>query len=301
MIDVSIIVCTYNRSSGLNRGLDSIAKAAANTDAGVELMLVDDASTDDTLAVVRKWAESALFPVNILAGEGKGVSAARNMAIRHASGRILAFMDDDCTLSPDFFSALLTLYAKDTVPVIRGGRIDVGDPRDLPYTVKRDMTPAVYTGRYPNGFIMGCNMAMSRSAQERIGFFDERFGAGALFPAAEDSEYVHRAYVAHVPVYYCPELLVYHFHGRRDVKEIYKLHKKYTVADGGMFAKHCMNWRMVSCLLGNMYRSVRELFGGKHLDPIFGFTYRSAVAGNLQGIARYILRGHRPVAGYRHY
>ena len=64
----------------------------------------------------------------------------------------------------------------DTSGELKGMRVELGDARDLAYTVKLDPEPATYTGRYPGGFLHGCNLNMSRSAQEKIGFFDERFG-----------------------------------------------------------------------------------------------------------------------------
>ena len=46
-----------------------------------------------------------------------------------------------------------------------GGRVDLGDPRDLPFTIKTDETPATLgSAAHPGGFILGANMALTRSA-----------------------------------------------------------------------------------------------------------------------------------------
>jgi len=67
------------------------------------------------------------------------------------------------------------------------------------------------------GFILGCNMAMQRIVFDKLGPFDERFGAGAVFKSGEDTDYVLRAYFAGIPVEYVPDMVVYHFHAEENV------------------------------------------------------------------------------------
>jgi GT2 family glycosyltransferase len=264
---------------------------AATLDAGppgVELVLVNNASTDDTAAVIASFiGEHPTIRVRSVFAEMKGLSAARNAGLRAAIGDVLAFTDDDCELGADYLPVLMRLYAADTKPTMRGGRVLLGDDRDLPFTIKTETTPARYTGRYPGGFIHGCNMSFSRSVLDAVGLFDERFGAGALFPSADDSDYIHRAYKAGADVLFCPELVVLHYHGRRDLADVKRLFAGYMVGDGALFAKHWNNglWR---CLAGNVGNAVKSVWRKELVfEPQLGFSYADAARGNLQGFIGY--------------
>src|SRR3954468_24386738 len=93
--DVSVVVPTYNRGPQLRQLLQALLQQDAG---GVryEILVVDNASTDDTAAVVREVI--AAVPgrdIRYLHEPRRGVSYARNMGITHASAPIIAFLDDD--------------------------------------------------------------------------------------------------------------------------------------------------------------------------------------------------------------
>lgn len=192
---VSIIVCTRNRGHLILQCLSSIATAIHHSPSPeVELLLVDNGSTDDTAHRVKTWAAQQPFPVILLNEPRAGLSIARNCGLRAARYDIIAFTDDDCRLSEHYFSGLIQHFQKDSSPVLRGGRVEPGDPLDLPMTIKTDNTPANYAPPMePGGFIHGANMAMSRGVLKQVGFFDERFGAGTKLSSGEDTDYIIRA------------------------------------------------------------------------------------------------------------
>ena len=284
---LSFIVCTRNGADRLEGTLGSIAAAVRDV-ADVELVVVDNGSQDATPALLAAWREQAPLPVTLVHEPRPGLAGARNAGIAAARGGILAFTDDDCRLGPGYAATLLARYADDDRPVIRGGRVELGDPRDLPFTIKTDMEPAVYDGLvHPGGFIHGCNMALRRDVIDRIGLFDPGFGAGAPFKAAEDTEYVYRAHRAGIRIEYVPDCLVYHHHGRRQQEDILRLSRIYAEGNGALYAKYLRDSRLLRHLYWDMKGCVRELFGGAPMDRSLGFTYRSNVAGCLTGMARY--------------
>ena len=289
MVDVSLVICTRNRARALHASLQSVVVAAqACEGVETELVLVDNASSDDTGAVVSAWAATAALDVTLVREARKGLATARNAGIRAARGAVLAFTDDDCRLAPDYLRTLRDLFARDFGMVVRGGRVDLGDPADLPFTVKTDPMPATYDGgRHPGGFIHGCNMAMTRATFDRIGTFDERFGAGAPCEAGEDTDYLYRAFLAGIPVEYAPSLVVAHHHGRRSHAEIAKLNAIYARGNGALYLKHARHWHLLRNFVWDLKGSARELFGGAPLDPVFGFTYRANVLGCLRGMGRF--------------
>ena len=85
---VSVIIPTYNRARYLPTALDSII---AQTVKPLEIIVVDDGSTDDTEQVVAFYHDS----VSYIRQENAGPSAARNLGIRAARGSIIAFLDSD--------------------------------------------------------------------------------------------------------------------------------------------------------------------------------------------------------------
>jgi len=99
-LDLSVVITTFNRSRLVGRAIQSVLDQNWPT---LELMVVDDASSDDTLEVIRNS-----FPcVRYLRRESnRGVGAARNLALRRASRPWVLFLDDDDTLYPNALTCL---------------------------------------------------------------------------------------------------------------------------------------------------------------------------------------------------
>jgi glycosyltransferase involved in cell wall biosynthesis len=290
-VDISLIISSRNRAHALSGCLDALG-AAARQAAGLrlELVFVDNGSTDETSDIVREWGASAPIETNLIFESKPGLSNARNAGIRAAKGRLLAFTDDDCEVASDYFTVLSGLFAGDEAIVMRGGRVDLGDERDLPITIKTDADHAVLNhDLHAGGFIHGCNMAFPKALVDKVGLFDPRFGAGAEFRSGEDTDYIHRTFAAGFTVEYWPELVVKHFHGRRDIKDIQKLHNGYSFGNGALYAKYMFDRRsnMRGMLRWDIRQAVKEAFGGRKLDADMGLTYRGTVQQNLAGVLAY--------------
>jgi glycosyltransferase involved in cell wall biosynthesis len=289
MPQISIIVCTRNRAESLPVCLNSIEQAAvANRAVEVELLIVNNGSTDATAAVLRAWQRSTSVRCRVLLAEQRGLSHARNYGLQHATGKIIAFTDDDCTVAPDYLTQVERAYAADAGPTLRGGRVELGDPRDLPFTIKTDLAPQRFTGGHPGGFIHGCNLTMSRSALELVGRFDTRLGAGQPIGAAEDSDFVYRAHRSGVMVLYDPLIVVFHHHGRRDFAEVKLLQDVYNLGNGALYAKHGLrDWKLLFRICRDIRSGLWEYFGGPLADN--GLSHRKNLRGNLSGAMRFWL------------
>lgn len=246
---LSIIVCTRNRAKALEPCLASIAEALSGVPPiEAELLIVDNGSTDGTASRVVSWAASKSFNVRLLWEPRKGLSVARNHGVSEAHGELLAFTDDDCRLSTNYISDLLRHFNADTEPVLRGGRVELGDPSDLPLSIKTVDIEQVWRKSEDSAqnenlgdSIIGCNMAMPHALAERIGPFDERLGAGSSIPGGEDTDYILRAYRAGVPISYVPDMAVRHFHGRKTPAEGRALFCNYAYGWGALYAKHALS------------------------------------------------------------
>lgn len=97
---ISVAICTRNRARLLEQVLDSLSSQVLEPSRW-EVLVVDNASEDDTPRVTRLAAERGLAVRHVLE-EATGLSYARNRAIREARGEYVGFTDDDCLLPPDW-------------------------------------------------------------------------------------------------------------------------------------------------------------------------------------------------------
>ena len=134
----SFIVCTRNRAEALETCIRSI-EAACGVHAAVrwELVIVDNGSTDDTPERIARIITASPLPVTHVVERRPGLAAARNAAMARAGGGILIFIDDDCEVDANYLRDLERHYAGGEAAIIRGGRVDLGDASDLPFTIKR--------------------------------------------------------------------------------------------------------------------------------------------------------------------
>ncbi len=101
-VSVSVVIPTRNRSG---RVAEAVRSALAQTVRDLEVIVVDDASDDDTPTVLATLEGEDSRVRGIRAVERGGASRARNMGAEHASGDLLAFLDDDCVWAPDKLEA----------------------------------------------------------------------------------------------------------------------------------------------------------------------------------------------------
>jgi glycosyltransferase involved in cell wall biosynthesis len=104
---VSVVIPTFNRAHLV---VDTLASILRQNYRPLEVILVDDGSTDDSLTVVRRWNESAksdtMIQCHVLEQANRGAAAARNLGMGHATGKYIHFLDSDDVLG-DFFYATL--------------------------------------------------------------------------------------------------------------------------------------------------------------------------------------------------
>ncbi|AGH46294.1 glycosyltransferase family 2 protein [Paraglaciecola psychrophila] len=101
---VSIILPTYNRSKFLNSAFRSIV---SQTYQDWELIIVDDGSTDESQAIIEKFANSCSNKIKYIVQSNMGPARARNNGIRSAEGSFLAFFDSDDIWLPHHLSSCL--------------------------------------------------------------------------------------------------------------------------------------------------------------------------------------------------
>lgn len=242
-MELSLVVCTRNRGDQLHFALEHCARL--QVEQPWELVVVDNGSTDGTSAVLKEFAQSFDGSVRLLFEPKPGLARARNTGWRAASGSIVAFTDDDCYPQADYLAQIHRCFEEASVGFL-GGRVLLYDPEDYPITIQLldrrvDLPPRSFV---PPGLIHGANFAFRRDILEAIGGFDERFGAGTELFSAEDTDALARASAYGCRGAYDPRPVVFHHHRRRDLNEIRRLQRAYTIGGGAYWLKCALNPRV---------------------------------------------------------
>ncbi|MBD8060442.1 glycosyltransferase [Cellulomonas sp. JH27-2] len=124
---VSVVMPTYNRSSQI---ADAVRSVIAQSHANLELLVVDDGSTDDTEAVVTGFADPR---VRYLRLAKQGVSSARNAGLAAAKGTFVAYLDSDNTWTTDHLRHLVTFLVRTGSTLAYCGLRATGDEGAPPY------------------------------------------------------------------------------------------------------------------------------------------------------------------------
>jgi len=153
--DISVIVCTYNRADWLREAIESLV--TLETDGYTyEVLVIDNASTDETPEVVKQAAESSPCTVRYVREDEPGVSFARNRGLQESEATWIAFFDDDEIAEPDWLLQLMKAAKEQDVKCVGGGvrlKLDEGSDRELRPWVRvmlgstDSMTAQMYDGK----------------------------------------------------------------------------------------------------------------------------------------------------------
>lgn len=100
---VSVIVCAYNAEAFLTDAIESLLKQTLDA---LEIIVVDDGSTDSTRFIVNKYGKHPKVTA-VSHDINRGVSAARNFGLAQARGAYVGFADADDTVHPEMFALML--------------------------------------------------------------------------------------------------------------------------------------------------------------------------------------------------
>lgn len=217
---VSLVITTYNRAAMLITALESVADSEVRDRDRVEVIVVDNNSTDDTAEIVNALrARGFPFELRYVLEQRQGLSFARNRGVDEANGTYVAYMDDDQRLEKHFLARIESAF-RDTHAVCVGGPIFYYNDRNLPAWL-----PALLenVGQYNLGshakvlglsdeMLPGGNMVFDRRALIAIGKYDVRLGrSGGSLMAGEEDELQERLHAAGKTVAYHPSLIQYHY------------------------------------------------------------------------------------------
>ncbi|MBL9135974.1 MAG: glycosyltransferase [Verrucomicrobiales bacterium] len=167
---VSVVVAAYNAAATLPECLDALLQL---NHPDYEIIVIDDGSIDDTPRITAKYSTVRTLRLKV----NEGLSRARNLGIRAATGEIIAFTDADCRVDPDWLRFLVSGLLDSPIAGIGGPNFL--PPEDPPLAAVVMTAPGgpvqvLLDDRFAE-HIPGCNMAFWKWALEAVGGFDPVF------------------------------------------------------------------------------------------------------------------------------
>jgi glycosyltransferase involved in cell wall biosynthesis len=254
---VSVIICTRDRPESLERCLRSLLDCAYQAE---EIVVVDNCpSSDATRRLIEQYPQ-----VHYVLEPMPGLDVARNTGIRHSRGQIVAFVDDDVTVHPDWVARLAACFLDSKVMAVTGLVLAAELETEAQWLFEqhwgfnRGYRVLTYDSRYfeklkQRGVPVwnlgaGANMAFRREVFDQIGYFDVRLDVGAA-GCSGDSELWYRLLASGLTCRYEPKAVAFHYHRREMTglnKQLHYYMRGHTTALLIQFAKH-KHW-------GNLFR-----------------------------------------------
>ena len=182
----SVIICSRNRPTMLQETIESVLQG---DEVPTELVVIDQ--SDGPNPNIASLGTKRTTDVRYIWTQTVGLTRARNAGIAAARHTVLAIIDDDMFVSPNWYGALIRALVGAGERAVVTGRVlpaEAEVPGGFVPTFMPSDVSAVYEGRIGADVLAGGHMAAYRSQLEAIGGFDERLGAGGEFPAADDND-----------------------------------------------------------------------------------------------------------------
>lgn len=217
-MDISIIVCTFNRCRLLEGNLAALSRQQIAPGTEWEVIVVDNNCTDDTAKVVAGMAEQFRAPLRRVEEAKQGLSNARNRGIAEARGRYLLFTDDDTRPLPQWAHAVWQTFQSSTCAAV-GGKVELLWPEERPRWLADELLSTLAGVDYGECEIhlsldqppLGANMAFNREVFEKIGGFNPNLGRiGTQLLGGEETDLFKRLTEVGLSGRYQPRAIVNH-------------------------------------------------------------------------------------------
>ncbi|HET6810678.1 MAG TPA: glycosyltransferase [Acidimicrobiales bacterium] len=268
---MSVVICAYNAAPTLD---ECLTHTCALDYPGLDIVVVDDGSTDETAEIARRHPRARLVSV-----PHAGLSVARNAGLDAATGEIVAYLDSDAYPTPEWpYYVALAFEDRDVSAV--------GGPNWPPPT---DPVGAQQVSRAPGGpvhvllgddraeHIPGCNMAYRREALIEVAGFDPIYTA-----AGDDVDLCWRILDRGRHIGFHPAALVWH-HARPGVRRYLRQQRGYGRAEALVAARHPDRFTGTGSArwMGRIYRAAgppsgrQRVYRGAYGSAAFQSVYRS--------------------------
>jgi GT2 family glycosyltransferase len=225
---ITLAIACFNASAYIEKTLRSVMRQTLKPD---EILVIDDGSVDNSIAVINRFNEVKL----LTHGHNRGIAAARNTAWQHANSEIITYIDADTIAHPHLLEILLECYIDDDIAGAGGQGLEaIQKTRSDRW--RREVLFQGWGTRYnPDAhFLFGLCSSYRRSVLQELGGFDTFFRV-----SGEDMDFSFRLRRAGFRIVYHPEAKVDHLRAD-DYQSIKKM--TYRHCYGGFLAQkknHC--------------------------------------------------------------
>lgn len=225
-MDISVIICTYNRAECLRKVLDDLTRQEAVDHLSFEVIIVDNNSNDATKQICEEYVVVNPEIYHYIHEEKQGKTFALNTGIRASEGDVIAFTDDDVVIDARWLCSIKEAFTINPDCKAFGGRVLPLWPEIVPAWIMKE-------GDYKNtsGAIVehdlgelvksyhedemyppcGANMAFSREIFKQYGYFNEELNCGVKsVPMLEDIEFCRRLLRNNENMLYIPDMVICH-------------------------------------------------------------------------------------------
>jgi N-acetylglucosaminyl-diphospho-decaprenol L-rhamnosyltransferase len=247
VLDLSIVIVSYNARRDLERCLDSLA--AAPPRASHETIVVDNASTDGSAAVARDAGVRL-----VEAGDNLGFSRANNLGIRASSGINVLLLISDTIVPPGAIDRLLAEFVRDPTVAVVGPRLVDGSGRaelsfgsmigpinELRQKIRAagNVDGLTRTRTYPD-WVSGACLLVRRADADAVNLLDERY-----FMYTEDVDFCAAIRARGRRVLFTPDVEVIHLRGRSGASAPVATARAYRRSQIAFYEKHHPAWAPV--------------------------------------------------------
>ncbi len=246
---VTAVVCTYNRCTSLQDTLHSLVTQRVSPGVALDILVIDNNSTDETKQVVDRWTTQSAWPVRYVVEPSQGIAYARNRGLLSAQGDIVAYIDDDAIADPRWIESLVACFNATDADMV-GGKIAplwltarpgwLADDLMGPITAF-DLGSARRQCTKTQEAFLTTNCALRRASATRFGIFDVTLGRrGTRWVGGEDFELFIRWLKQGATIVYEPTARVQHKIGPERVSPHFY---RRWFEDVGYTQAHQLDWK----------------------------------------------------------
>jgi GT2 family glycosyltransferase len=245
LIDVSIIIVSFNTRADLERCLESLHGSTPAR--ACEIIVVDNQSSDGSADAAARWPAVRV----IRTGGNLGFARATNIGIRASQGTNLLLLNSDTIVPPGAIDRLLTTLDDHLDVAVVGPRlVDAGGRAELSFgcmigpfnelrqkwRARGDIDRLTRERAYPD-WVSGACLLVRRSDAEAVGLLDDRY-----FMYTEDVDFCAAIRARKRRVLFAPEIEIVHLRGRSAATAAAGTHAAYRRSQLAFYEKHHPNW-----------------------------------------------------------
>lgn len=284
----SLILPTINRPKEIFNCLISLDNQIFKD---FEIIIIDQSENSETKNEVEKFMKNSTLNINYNKVLFKGLSKARNYGIKFAKGDYICLLDDDARYDINFLDVANNAISKNTnKKLILSGKIvdDTINEEYVEYSCVKNNE--IFSDNRIFKVCLSAGLIIPKNDIIKIGIFDERFGIGEYFGAAEETDLILRLIEIGFEVIHLSDMILYHLKPK-DLNNIDNLEKiyKYALGGGALFKKHIkfhknktIIIRYIRSILAPMIKLIINIF-----DSYKRKKYILTIKGHIRGFIEF--------------